>query len=157
MANTPIKTLADCTENQRKFLAALGSQEALTIPSRQARWEWCVEQAGYPKGTKPATVIAGIPEHLIKDVINGILVISSIEAVWTLADAASSGIIDAQTKDRLAASRDILDRTTPKKGEEQSKQQQPIAVLILPAKSEPIRLVEARVIEHEDLPTSQEG
>lgn len=81
-------------------------------------------------------------QHLVKEVSETILTRASVEAAWTLSDAAGEGLIDAMTKDRLHAAKDILDRTVPKKSEDITKTVQPVAVLILPAKQEQIRLIE---------------
>ena len=146
MANSVvIKTRADCTDAQKKFLLALESPEAMEQP-RSERWRWCAEQAGYKKDVAISTIIAPI-QHLIKEVTEAILLRASVEAAWTLTDAASGGIIDAQTKDRIAASKDILDRSVPKKDTDNKNQVAPIALLVLPAKQETVKLVEARELD----------
>lgn len=125
---------------QTKFLAALESPEAMK-EARHERWRWCAKQAGYGDDVSIASIIAPI-QHLIKEVTETILTRGAIEAAWTLAEAAGDGIIDAQTKDRIAASKDILDRTVPKKEAENKRQATPVAVLVLPTKQQ-VQLVEA--------------
>jgi hypothetical protein len=152
LATTKVKTRNDCDEKQKIFLTALESPECATQP-RSQRWRWCADQAGYPASTPISDIIAPI-SGLIKEVSENILTRASVEAAWTISEAAGDGLIDAQTKDRIAASRDILDRVVPKKAEDTGKGSGPIAVLVLPAKQETIKLVN---MTHEDLSTIKEG
>lgn len=147
-----IKTRADCTELQAKFLAALESPEAMKQP-RTERWRWCAKQAGYAEDVSIASIVAPI-QHLIKEVAETILMRGAVEAAWTLAEAAGDGIIDAQTKDRINASKDILERTVPKKEPDSRKQAAPVAVLVLPT------MQQHKLVETEEVlsvSTSQEG
>lgn len=153
MANSVvIKSRADCTDLQKKFLTALESPECARQP-RDERWRWAATQAGYSSDTSISDIIAPMA-HLVKEVAESILLRASVEAAWTLSDAAGHGAIDAQTKDRIAASRDILDRTVPKKGEDVAKSTAPVAVLVLPAKHEAVKLVQ---VSNEDISTIKEG
>lgn len=152
MAALEIKTRNDCTAKQKLFLTALESPECAEQP-RKERWRWCATQAGYANNVSISDVIAPI-KHLIKEVSENILTRASVEAAWTITDAAGDGFIDAQTKDRLAASKDILDRVVPKKSDEGNRNSSPIAVLVLPAKQETMKLVE---LKYEDVPTIKEG
>jgi hypothetical protein len=147
-----VKTRADCNDKQLLFLAALESHDATLIP-RKDRWRWCAEQAGYPN-TVPLADIMGPINPLIKEVAENILLRASVEAAWTLAEAAGDGLIDAQTKDRISAAKDVLDRSVPKKEADNRNQTPAVALLVLPAKQESIKLVEAKF---EDVPTIQEG
>lgn len=155
MANVAIKSRADCTELQQKFLMALESPDAQEIP-RKERWRWCADQAGYPPNTPIANIVQPI-QGLIKEVVDTILMRSSVEAAWTLSAAAGDGLIDPQTKDRLAAARDILDRTVPKKEAERDRTPPMAVVLTLPAK-QALRLVEDTTeVDETDIPATQEG
>lgn len=147
-----LKTRAECDDKQRLFLAALESHEVASQP-RKERWRWCADQAGYSSQTPIADILGPI-KGLIKEVAENILSRASVEAAWTLAEAAGDGLIDAQTKDRISASRDILDRSVPKKEADGGKQAPAIAVLVLPAKQEAVRLIETG--EFENLPTIKE-
>ena len=143
MAANVIKTRADANAKQKLFLTALESYECSKLP-RADRWRWCAQQAGYPDNVPISDILAPI-QHLIKEVSESILIRASVEAAWTLSDAAGDGLIDAQTKDRLNAAKDIMDRTVPKKTEDTGRNSQPVALLILPAKQEQIKLVEGTV------------
>jgi len=138
---TEIKTIDDCTEMQRKFIAALTSQEISEQP-KKSRWRWAARQAGYSESLPISQILKPI-QHLLKDVAQLILDRASIEASWQLADAAGDGAIDAQTKDRISASKDILDRVVPKKDANVGKESKmPVAVVILPTKTETIKIEE---------------
>lgn len=137
------KKLSECTDQQKKFLAALTSPEILDIPPK-SRWRWAAQQAGYSDNITIATIIRPI-QHLIADQAELVLARSSMEASWQLANAAGGGDIDAQTKDRISAAKDILDRVIPKKDPSAGKVNIPMAVLVLPAKQ---KIAE---IEYEDI------
>ena len=156
MANTAIKKLDDCTDLQKKFIAALVSEEAMEIP-RKGRMRWCATQAGYPENASLASIVAPLKDIVKECVTEAILVRASINAAWTLAEMSGDALIDSQSRDRMAASNSVLDRVIPKKEAEGSKMQQPIAILVLPAKNLPIQLQEAKVIEHEDVSPIKEG
>lgn len=152
MASSVIKSRADCTEKQKMFLTALESPECAEVTPRSNRWRWAATEAGYDPKVSISDIIAPI-SHLVKEVADNILQRAAVEAAWTVADAAGSGLIDAQTKDRISAAKDILDRTVPKKAEDNNKSVQPIAVLILPTKHE-VKLVESN---NEDISPIKEG
>lgn len=136
-----VKTRAECDEQQKLFLTALESQDAALQP-RDKRWRWCAQQAGYPDNKAISDIITPI-KHLIKEVAENILIRASVEAAWTVSEAAGEGLIDAQTKDRISAAKDILDRVVPKKEADSGKSAPPMAVLILPAKQEAVKFVQA--------------
>lgn len=139
------KTLAECTEQEKKFLAALGSIEILEV-SKKERYKWAAEQAGFETTESLSSIMAPI-QHLIKDVVEMILVRSSLDAALQLADTAADGQIDVHTEARLKASRDILDRVVPKKGDAPTKSDTPVAILVLPAKQE---IASAQIIDSKD-------
>lgn len=147
-----IKSRNDCTDKQKLFLTALESPECAEQP-RKERWRWCATQAGYPNNSSISDIIAPI-KHLIKEVSENILTRASVEAAWTITDAAGDGFIDAQTKDRISAAKDILDRVVPKKADDSGRGNAPLAILVLPAKQETIKLVEQK---NEDVSTIKEG
>lgn len=146
-----LKSRNDCDEKQLKFLIALESPEAAEVFPRKARWRWAATQAGYDDSVSIASITAPL-QNLIKEVAEAILQRAAVEAAWTLADAVGDGVIDAQTKDRISAAKDTLDRVVPKKGESSDKRAAPIAVLVLPAKQQ-LNLIESV----NELPPVQEG
>jgi len=159
MANsTAIKTIDDCTDMQKKFIYAITSDEIREIKDLRKRWRWAADQAGYEKNTPISTILRPI-QHLLKDVAQLILDRASIEASWQLAGAAGGGEIDAQIKDRLAASRDILDRSVPKKDSDAGKKNtQPVAVIVLPTKGEDVKVIEGQAKEvYEEISSQAAG
>lgn len=155
MANDVIKTLNDCTDLQKKFIAAITSEEIHEVDKKK-RWRWAAQQAGYADNVPISNILKPI-RHLLKDVAQLILDRASIEASWQLAGAAGSGDIDAQTKDRLSASKDILDRVVPKKDPNAgTKESRPVAVIVLPTKGEDYKVIEGKAeeIKLEAVPSS---
>ena len=133
MVGTKIKALSDCTDSQKNFIAALTSHEILSVP-RAKRWRWAALQAGYSENTAISLIIGPI-KHLLEEVAKLNLSRAAIEATWQLSDAVGDGEIDAATKDRLSAAKDILDRTVPKRVEKTAADAAPAAVVILPVKA----------------------
>lgn len=137
-----IKTLSDCTEPQKKFIGALCSFEITEIP-RKERYRWAARQAGYEDTTAISQILGPI-QHLVISATQRILAEASVEAAWTMRESLE-GTVDANTKVRLQAAADILDRAVGKKNNEsdQSSKNPPMAILVLPAKQI------AKVIEHQ--------
>jgi hypothetical protein len=139
----PIKTIQDCTDKQKLFLQYLASVEVMDQPVK-LRWRWAMTQAGYSEDTAVSSVVQPL-QHLMKEVAEQILARGVVEATWQLMGAVGDGTIDAQTKDRLAASRDILDRVVPKRQEAAPKELQVTTILVLPVKQETLQLTSENV------------
>jgi hypothetical protein len=128
-----IKTLSDCTDQQKKFIQALCSHEIVEVPRRN-RFRWAADIAGYSKETAISSVLGPI-QHLIVQATEKVLMEASLEAAWTVREALD-GDVDANTKTRIMAAQDILDRSVGKRQQDGSRgaNNPPLAVLILPAK-----------------------
>lgn len=139
-----IKTLSDCTESQRNFIGALCSFEITEVP-RKDRYRWAATQAGYSP-TTPISQILGPIQHLVIEATQRLLAEASIEAAWTMRESLQ-GVLDANSKVRLQAASDILDRAVGKKSEQSDRDARnpPMAVLVLPAKQ--IKILEQAEVE----------
>lgn len=112
-------------------------------------------QAGYSEDTAVSSVVQPL-QHLMREVAEQILARSVVEASWQLAGAVGDGAIDAQTRDRLAASRDIMDRVIPKKQEAAPREERVTTILVLPVKQETLQLITENV-KHEEISTAETG
>jgi len=151
MANVAIKSIAECTDLQKKFISALTSQEALSIPRGNSRYRWAMDQAGYAETTAIASVLAPL-QPVMGEIADLILSRAAVDAAMQLADTITGDNLDAQTKDRNSAANAVLDRVVPKKETEQKSKSQPMAVIVLPAKNQSVQFVEVR--ESDEVPAS---
>lgn len=141
--NVAIKTIADCTELQKKLIAALTSDEARSIRKTNDRWRWAMQQAGYSENTALVAVQQSL-QPVMGEIADLILARASVDAAMHLADVVGGGEVDAHTKDRSSAANTVLDRVVPKKETKSGSSQAPVAVIILPAKNQTVQLVEAK-------------
>ena len=143
--NVAIKSIADCTDLQKKCIHALTSVEARAIPMRD-RWRWAMDQAGYSKDTAIVSVQLSL-QPVMGEIADLILMRAGVDAAMQLADVVGGGDIDAHTKDRNSAANAVLDRVVPKKEASSNKDNRPLAVIILPAKNQQVQLVEAKDVD----------
>lgn len=144
MANE-IAKLEDCTDKQRGFIQALKSPDIVNVASKD-RFRWAADAGGYSPTTSLTEILSPL-RHLIKDIAEQMLSEASIYAAWQVMDPVSGGDVDSSTKLRLDAAREILDRSVPKKAEAK-KTNEPITIVLMPAKQEVTEAVQ--YIEHEE-------
>ena len=140
-----IAKLAECTDKQRAFIQALKSPEIVNIASKD-RFRWAADKAEYSNTTSISEIMAPL-RHLVKDIAEQMLSDASIYAAWQVTDTLTGGEVDSSTKVRLEAAKEILDRSVPKRAEAK-RTNEPITIVIMPAKQEIIEV--SQYIEHEN-------
>lgn len=107
---------------------------------------WAATVAGYSENTTISEIMAPL-RHLIKDVVEQGFIEASIHAMWQVMDPVTGGTVDAHTKTRIDAAREILDRSVPKKTETKGVSGA-TTVVVIPAKT-PTAEVVNKLIEHD--------